>query len=66
MHGGREITTSAKIDFTKVARETIREAGYTRPEFGFDYQNCAVVNSLDEQSPISPWEWIMAGRAIRV
>ena len=46
-----EITTSAKIDFTKVARETIREVGYTRPEFGFDYQNCAVVNSLDEQSP---------------
>ena len=46
-----EITTSAKLDFTKIARETIREVGYTRPEFGFDYQNCAVVNCLDEQSP---------------
>ena len=45
-----EITTSAKLDFTKIARETIREVGYTRPEFGFDYQNCAVVNCLDEQS----------------
>ena len=33
-----EITTSAKLDFTKIARETIREVGYTRPEFGFDYQ----------------------------
>jgi len=45
-----EITTSAKLDFTKIARETIREVGYTRPEFGFDYQNCAVVNCIDEQS----------------
>ena len=46
-----EITTSAKLDFTSIARETIREVGYTRPEFGFDYQNCAVVNCIDEQSP---------------
>ncbi|MDA1315971.1 MAG: methionine adenosyltransferase [Acidobacteria bacterium] len=46
-----EITTSAKIDFTKIARNTIEEVGYTRPEFGFDYQNCAVVNCIDEQSP---------------
>ena len=46
-----EITTSAKLDFTKIARHTIREVGYTRPEFGFDYQNCSVVNCLDEQSP---------------
>jgi S-adenosylmethionine synthetase len=45
-----EITTSAKLDFTNIARETIREVGYTRPEFGFDYQNCAVVNCIDEQS----------------
>ena len=46
-----EITTTAKIDFTKVARSTIEEVGYTRPEFGFDYQNCAVLNCIDEQSP---------------
>ena len=45
-----EITTSAKLDFTNIARETIRKVGYTRPEFGFDYQNCAVVNCIDEQS----------------
>ncbi len=45
-----EITTSAKLDFTKIARNTIEEVGYTRPEFGFDYQNCAVVNCIDEQS----------------
>ena len=46
-----EITTTAKLDFTKIARNTIEEVGYTRPEFGFDYQNCAVVNCIDEQSP---------------
>ncbi len=45
-----EITTGAKLDFTKIARQTIRDVGYTRAEFGFDYQNCAVVNCLDEQS----------------
>ena len=45
-----EITTSAKLDFTKIARDTIRKVGYTRAEFGFDYQHCAVVNCLDEQS----------------
>lgn len=45
-----EITTGAKLDFTKIARDTIEEVGYTRPEFGFDYQNCAVVNCIDEQS----------------
>ena len=45
-----EITTTAKLDFTSIARDTIREVGYTRAEFGFDYQHCAVVNCLDEQS----------------
>ena len=45
-----EISTNAKLDFTKIARETIRAVGYTNPEFGFDYQTCAVVNCIDEQS----------------
>ena len=46
-----EITTNATVDFTKVARETIRDVGYTQAEFGFDYASCAVINSLDGQSP---------------
>jgi S-adenosylmethionine synthetase len=46
-----EITTNATVDFTKVARETIREVGYTQAEFGFDYNTCAVINCLDGQSP---------------
>src|SRR3954469_1412690 len=35
-----EITTSARVDFTRVARETIREIGYTRAKFGFDSETC--------------------------
>jgi S-adenosylmethionine synthetase len=46
-----EITTRCYVDFPKVARETIREVGYTDAAFGFDYQTCAVVSSIDEQSP---------------
>jgi S-adenosylmethionine synthetase len=46
-----EITTTEKVDYTQVARETIREVGYTQAEFGFDYETCAVVTSLGQQSP---------------
>ena len=46
-----EITTRAYVDFTKVTRDTIRDVGYTQAEFGFDCNSCAVVNSVDEQSP---------------
>jgi S-adenosylmethionine synthetase len=46
-----EITTTEKVDYTRVARETIREVGYTQAEFGFDYETCAVVTSLGQQSP---------------
>ncbi len=46
-----EITTDAVIDYTKVARETIREIGYTRAKFGFDADTCAVLSALDRQSP---------------
>ena len=46
-----EITTAERIDYTKVARETIREVGYTQGEFGFDYETCAVVTALGQQSP---------------
>ncbi len=46
-----EITTSERIDYTQVARETIRDVGYTQSEFGFDYETCAVVTALGQQSP---------------
>ena len=46
-----EITTKAYVDIPKVVRRTIKEIGYTDARMGFDYQTCAVVTSIDEQSP---------------
>lgn len=46
-----EITTNAQIDFSQVARETVREIGYTRAKFGFDCDTCAVLTAVDKQSP---------------
>ena len=46
-----EITTKAVVDIPTVVRETIRKIGYTNPEIGFDYENCAVMVTLDKQSP---------------
>jgi len=46
-----EITSSARIDFSRVARDTIREIGYTRAKFGFDSETCSVLSALDRQSP---------------
>ena len=46
-----EITTTARVDYTKVARETIREIGYTRAKYGFDADTCSVLSALDRQSP---------------
>ena len=45
-----EITTSAKIDIQKIARDTIREIGYTDAAYGIDADTCAVITSLDKQS----------------
>jgi S-adenosylmethionine synthetase len=45
-----EITTSAQIDFDHVARDMIREIGYTRAKYGFDYETCGVIISVKEQS----------------
>jgi S-adenosylmethionine synthetase len=45
-----EITTQARIDFQDVARETIREIGYTRAKFGFDADTCSVLSAIDRQS----------------
>jgi S-adenosylmethionine synthetase len=46
-----EITTDARIDYSSVARETIRRIGYTRAKFGFDSDTCSVLSALDRQSP---------------
>lgn len=46
-----EITTNAIIDIPKTARETVREIGYTRAKYGFDCETCAVLVSIDKQSP---------------
>jgi len=46
-----EITTKAYVDIPSVVRNTIKDIGYTDPKTGFDYENCAVLISLDEQSP---------------
>src|SRR5690242_21340635 len=46
-----EITTNAVIDYSRVAREAIREIGYTRAKYGFDCDTCAVLSALDRQSP---------------
>src|SRR5512138_2117008 len=46
-----EITTKTYVDIPQVVRETIRDVGYTRAKYGFDYQTCAVLSSIDKQSP---------------
>jgi S-adenosylmethionine synthetase len=46
-----EITTSAYVDIPTIARGVIKEIGYTDAAFGFDWQTCSVLTSLDEQSP---------------
>jgi S-adenosylmethionine synthetase len=45
------ITTSTYIDFQTVVRETVREIGYTKADYGFDYQTCGALVSIKEQSP---------------
>ena len=46
-----EISTNCYVDIAKVVREKVRQIGYTRAKFGFDADTCAVLVSLDEQSP---------------
>jgi len=46
-----EITTQTYVDFPKIARETVRDIGYTRAKYGFDCDTCAVISTIDEQSP---------------
>ena len=46
-----EITTTTYVDIPTIVRETIKDIGYTRSKYGFDYETCAVVTSIHEQSP---------------
>ena len=48
---GGEITTDAYVDIQKLSRDIIREIGYTHPKYGFDYETCAVINTIHSQSP---------------
>ncbi len=45
-----EITTNAYVDIPKIVRDTIKEIGYTKSEYGFDGNTCAVLTAIDEQS----------------
>ena len=46
-----EITSTSNIDFSEVAREAVRNVGYTRAKFGFDADTCSVLSALHGQSP---------------
>jgi len=46
-----EITTATYVDIPKLVRATIRDIGYTDAAYGFDFETCAVLSSIDEQSP---------------
>ena len=45
-----EITTSCYVDIPRIARDTIRQVGYTRAKYGFDHETCGVIAAIDEQS----------------
>ena len=46
-----EVTSKGRVDIQKVVRDTIREIGYDKPEYGFDCESCSVLAALHEQSP---------------
>lgn len=46
-----EITTDCYVDIPQIVRDTIQEIGYSSSQMGFDYQTCAVITSIDRQSP---------------
>ena len=46
-----EVTSRGRIDIQQIVRNTIRDIGYDKSEYGFDYNNCSVLESLHEQSP---------------
>ncbi len=46
-----EITTKCYVEIPQIVREVVHDAGYTHPEYGFDYQSCGIMVSIKEQSP---------------
>jgi S-adenosylmethionine synthetase len=46
-----EITTKTYVDIPGIVRQTIKDVGYTRAKYGFDYETCAVISTIDKQSP---------------
>ena len=48
---GGEITTETYVDIPTIVRNTVEEIGYTNAAFGFDYETCAVLTAIDQQSP---------------
>jgi S-adenosylmethionine synthetase len=46
-----EITTSTYVHIPEIVRNTIKDIGYTRAKYGFDYETCAILSSIDRQSP---------------
>jgi len=46
-----EITTNCYVDIPRIAREVVKEIGYTRAKYGFDGDTCSVLTAIDEQSP---------------
>jgi S-adenosylmethionine synthetase len=46
-----EITTSCYVDIPRIVRDTIKNVGYTRAKFGFDFETCGVITAIDGQSP---------------
>ncbi len=48
---GGEITTHSYVDIHNLTRNVIKEIGYTHPKYGFDYNTCAIINTIHNQSP---------------
>jgi S-adenosylmethionine synthetase len=46
-----EVTTRTYVDIPELVRETVKEIGYTRAKYGFDYETCGVITTIDKQSP---------------
>ena len=59
-----EITTNAYVDIQKIVRDTVKEIGYTKSEYGFDGNTCAVFVAIDERQTL-PWAWIRPWRQSR-
>src|SRR5215475_2228453 len=48
---GGEISTNAVVNYSKVARDTVKDIGYTRAKYGFDSETCSVISAINTQSP---------------